>query len=71
MNKYNLGDEVHYLTQYGIDKGIIIGISMTAPISITYTIGHLSSNSIHYIIGNISYFESKLFKTKQELINSL
>jgi hypothetical protein len=62
--KYNIGDEVVYLSDNKIKEGNIRNFSILVYIDGTITIQYKTSNGVYV-------YEQDLFSTKEELLKSL
>lgn len=74
VNKYDIDDRVYYMTAYGAVTGFISTIHCTSKkILIDHTIGSIINYRCTYELSNniLIYQEFQLFKSKEELINSL
>jgi len=71
-NKYNLYDEVFRITEDGIKKDIITGIFLDSDDKVLYFLNVKSEVCFHiYGLTIAGFREENLFRTKQELINTL
>ena len=70
--KFNVGDKVFFMKHNSVDFGTIIGIDITVKKGNIFSSNPINLDETVYIISEICRIrEHNLFRTKEELINTL